>query len=95
MQLLDKMLSDSLNYTFFKGDIDDFRLIQIEEGVQERQWKGSISLLEEWLTARFTMDPEESKGLLGPLRDVLDQRQSPAHRIVTDEWDRDFHKMQD
>ena len=95
VQLLDKMLSDNLNYDFFKGDIDEFRLIQIEEGVQERQRKGSIALLEEWLTARFTMDPEESRELVGPLRDVRAQRQSPAHSIVTDEWDPMFHKMQD
>ena len=47
------MLSDNINFEFFKGELDLFDLRIIEEGLIERKPKGTIRLFEEWLLSQY------------------------------------------
>lgn len=51
--LLDKMLSDNINKDFFKGEVEEFEMVSILDGLVERKPKGTLRLLEEWLKKKY------------------------------------------
>lgn len=49
--------------------------------------KGTLRLLEEWLTKYIRIDAENGPAIIvAPLREVRKLRQSPAHKFVDDEF---------
>lgn len=93
--LLDKMLSDNINYKFFKGEIDLFDLQEIEVGLVERKTKGSIRLFEEWLLSQYNIENQDLlKAVFKPLKRIRNERQNPAHRIDENTYDVKYIKMQ-
>lgn len=94
LHLLDKMLSDNLNYVFFK---DELRLTApIEKnGLLMEQNKGTIQLLEEWLNknVRF-IDPKPKDEMINIFREIRKGRRIPAHYIEEDEFDNMYFTKQ-
>jgi hypothetical protein len=80
ISVLDKMLSENLNQAFFGDDVS----LTDAEGNR----KGSIQLLGDWLAIQPNPRPvDQIKSLLGPLREVRQLRQEPAHTVVRDSYD--------
>ena len=96
IHLLDKMLSDNMNITSFGGDVARLERVEFDNGEFESRPKGSISMLEEWLSLRYpTASPEDRLAIVKPLREVRSLRQRPAHKIIEDKYDKQFYKRQD
>lgn len=93
--LLDKMLSDNINFEFFKGKVDLFDMQVIEEGLVERKPKGTIRLFEEWILSQYNTEHQEIlKEIFKPLKKIRRERQNPAHRINENVYDVKYIKLQ-
>jgi hypothetical protein len=94
--LLDKMISDNLSKDFFKQqDVDLFETKEIENGIVERKEKGTLRLFEEWLTSIYTLNPNNPLSELFKIfKTIRRERQSPAHRISDNVYDRKFIEKQ-
>lgn len=96
VQLLDKMLSENINLDSLGDEVDRYRRTEIGPGEFERQLKGSIALLEDWLTHRYPgIEAPEVATAIDPLRKVRQLRQKPAHTIRKDRYDKRIYEMQD
>ncbi len=91
INLLDKMISENINKGFFKDEIEGFETITIPGGMIERRLKGTLTLLNEWLKSK---DPTGFEQLMGPFKEVRSERQSPAHKINENYYDKEFFKKQ-
>ena len=96
VHLLDKMMSENINISAFGEDVARHSRVEIGEGEFERRQKGSITMLAEWLSRRYpTLSSEEGLTVIEPLKRVRELRQKPAHTIVDDKYDKQFHNLQD
>jgi hypothetical protein len=95
INLLDKFLSENINKSFFEGTLELEELKPIEGDVYERVHKGTLRLLEEWivLSFRFPDDSHPSK-MLKPLKKVRKERQTPAHKVVDNKYDKSYFAKQ-
>lgn len=82
---LDKMLSENIDPGFFGDDVTmDDEVTRRDERVEVRR-KGTIRLLEEWLTLRYrTADDGAIREILGTLKHIRKLRQRPAYAIDDD-----------
>ena len=87
--LLDKMISDNINKSFFESQIELYEYKKISNGVVERIDKGTLKLLEEWFPLHFRID-ELNKviDLFKPLKRIRQERQAPAHKINENIYDK-------
>lgn len=86
--LLDQLMSENIDKKFFKQDISLKEEKERTDGKIEVRQKGTIALLEEWLTKSFeTEDNEAITKAIQAFRSVRKIRQSPAHSIKDDEFD--------
>lgn len=92
--LLDKMISDNINKDFFRGNIELDELVPIENGVVERRQKGTLRLFEEWLSMQYTDAEEALKFICGVFKKIRKERQTPAHKIMTNEYSREYDEKQ-
>lgn len=94
--LLDKMISDNLNKDFFKQqDIVLFETKEIENGVVERREKGTLRLLEEWLSEIYKLNQNNSlSDLFKTFKAIRKERQSPAHKINDNIYDKKLIEKQ-
>ena len=94
--LLDKMISDNINKKFFsEQNVELFELKEIEDKIFERTNKGTLRLLEEWLLDKYKVDEKDLiKKLIKPLKKIRDERQSPAHRINENVYDKIYIEKQ-
>lgn len=89
--LLDQLLSDDLNRTFFKGEIEVNRNLKDEDGKLVTQSKGTIQLLQEWISLKFRpADPKPMEEMFDNFRSVRKVRQKPAHKVEEDEFDQKY-----
>ena len=89
--LLDKLISENINKDFFNGKIDLYEHIQLGDNLIERKPKGTLSLLQEWILLKYNHPKDEIiKDLFKPLKKVRSDRQSPAHKISEDTFDKKF-----
>lgn len=87
IHLLDKMISENINKKFFKGKVDLYELKE-ENGVYIKENKGTLRLLEEWLTSIFKIRDEGSiSDVIKPFKLIRTARQSPAHAITENSYD--------
>lgn len=95
INLLDKFLSENINKSFFEGTLELEVLKLIEGDIYERVRKGTLQLLEEWivLSFRFPEDSHPSK-MLKPLKKVRKERQTPAHKVVDNKYDKSYFAKQ-
>jgi hypothetical protein len=91
INLLDKFLSENINKSFFDGKVELEELKPIDESTYERIQKGTLRLLEEWITKFFNY-PDENipRKILKPLKSVRKERQTPAHKVVDNNYDPAF-----
>ena len=90
---LDKLVSENINPTFFEGKLERFTIIQHVDGTTERKNKGTLALLEEWLFNGDITWQEKEKArheIIEPLRKVRKERQPAAHKVIQNEFDRQF-----
>jgi hypothetical protein len=87
-QVLDKIIAENLNSAFFKA-----QRLELEEKITRKNGdvlvnqKGTLRLLEEWLTKYIRIKSENGPAIiLAPLKEVRKLRQNPAHRFVDDEF---------
>ena len=95
ISLLDKMLSDNINRKFFNDKIELFELEELPSGQVERKNKGTLRLLEEWIRQKYN-HPEEQLfvDIFKPFKKVRKERQSPAHKISDNLYDKKLNKKQ-
>ena len=95
ISVLDKMISDNINKDFFIGKVEEYEMVTISEGVVERRVKGTLKLMEEWLRKHYTLQDEKGYDkLMKPLKDVRKERQSPAHKITKNHYDKNLYNKQ-
>ena len=95
ISLLDKMLSDNINRKFFDGKIELYELEELSSGQVERKNKGTLRLLEEWIRENYN-HPENQLfiDIFKPIKKVRKERQSPAHKISDNHYDKKLNKKQ-
>lgn len=93
---LDKVLSDNLNLSFFKGAVPLEKEITRGDGKIVVERKGTLTLLEEWLGSKVRWDdPDGARDtIIKPLRRVRQLRQRPAHAIEEDRYSPQFEDDQ-
>jgi hypothetical protein len=91
INLLDKYLSENINKSFFEGVLELEELKPIGDNMVERVQKGTLRLLEEWVAKSFWF-PDDSfpKKMVKPLKDVRNERQKPAHKVIENDYDIKF-----
>jgi hypothetical protein len=87
-QILDKVISENLNTDFFAA-----QHLELEEKTKKESGevvvvlKGTLRMLEEWLTKYIRIKGENGPAIvIAPLKEVRKLRQSPAHKFVDDEF---------
>jgi hypothetical protein len=87
-QTLDKIISENLNGAFFAA-----QRLELGEKTTKKNGdvvvvqKGTLRLLEEWLTKYIRIKGENGFAvIIAPLKEVRKLRQSPAHQFVDDEF---------
>lgn len=93
--LLDQMTSDNINFDFFKGDVERESFEKRSDGTLIAKSKGSLLMLEEWLTERFV---PKNRGAMNEMfatfKKVRRLRQQPAHAVRQNEFDQKYFKEQ-
>tara|TARA_R110001599_G_scaffold353786_1_gene597702 strand:+ start:5354 stop:6667 length:1314 start_codon:yes stop_codon:yes gene_type:complete len=88
INLLDKYLSENINKSFFDGKVDLEERKPIDENTFERIHKGTLRLLEEWISKVFNYANDSiPKEIMRPLKRVRRERQNPAHRVIDNNYD--------
>jgi len=88
INLLDKYLSENINKSFFDGKVDLEERKSIDENTFERIHKGTLRLLEEWISKVFSYADESiPKEIMKPLKRVRKERQNPAHKVIDNRYD--------
>lgn len=94
IHLLDKMITDNLNKSFFNDKVELFE-IKEENGIFIKENKGTLRLLEEWLSSKFNFHGEGSiSEIIKPFKKVRKERQTPAHKINVNTFDYNLIKKQ-
>lgn len=88
---LDKMMSDNINKKFFMDEVPSEAEKQRSDGKTVVTPKGTISMLEDWLSLKWrSSDPTITNDLIKAFKEVRNQRQKPAHAIDTNIFDQKF-----
>lgn len=94
IHLLDKMISENINKSFFKNKIDLFIMKEVN-GIFIKENKGTLRLLEEWLSSIFKVQGEGSvPQILKPFKNIRSDRQAPAHKVNENVYDINLVKKQ-
>jgi len=92
--LLDKMVSENINKDFFKNDIP----LNFEETLSGNKIKiipkGSLVLLEEWLSRVHFPDPVPKNRMIKVFRSIRKLRQPPAHKVEEDIFNQKYFSKQ-
>ena len=95
VQLLDKMMSDNLNYDFFQGEVPREEHELRSDGKVVVRQLGTIQLLDRWIHEYFKpADPTPIEKMLEVFRKVRKLRQKPAHAVAEDEFDQKYFREQ-
>lgn len=96
VQILDKLISDNINSKFFGKDVEMEEEIQRGEGRFEVRRKGTLRLLEEWLSKRFKIQDDKSilDEMVATFKKVRKLRQKPAHDVLDDIYDPGYFEVQ-
>jgi len=93
--LLDKMISDNINKNFFKDKVELFELKEIEEGIVEKRYKGTLRLFEEWFLSNYNAEDQKVvQNVFKPFKKIRKERQSPAHKINENTYDKKYIEKQ-
>lgn len=88
---LDKMMSDNINKKFFLGEVGDEVEEERDDGKILVRQRGTIAMLEEWITTYFRpTDPKPMTKLIDAFKAVRKKRQQPAHSLKPDSFDQKY-----
>lgn len=91
VNLLDKLISQNLDASFFGDDLERERLEAREDGALVSHPKGTLQLLEEWIGKTVHMPNREPiEESLAAFRKVRKLRQRPAHALDDDVFDQRY-----
>lgn len=94
IHLLDKLLSENINKSFFKGELPlEFEEIMSDGRIKVTP-KGTITLLKEWLERVSFPDPRPRDKMFKTLRKIRKLRQPQAHDVNDDIFDQKYFKQQ-
>lgn len=95
IHILDKMTSDNINRNFFKNKTELKEEIETKDGKTKTIDKSTIRLLEEYFEKHWRFpDPKPKDEMIKTFKQIRQDRQDPAHRIVDDKYDVGyFHKQ--
>ncbi|WP_139792210.1 hypothetical protein [Henriciella litoralis] len=90
---LDKLLSESIEYSFFEGSCAMETESERPDGKIRAQRKASLTLLEEWLLKEIEWDDPDTfkKVVIQPLRKIRRLRQRPAHEFTRDDFSNKYY----
>lgn len=95
VELLDKMMSQNIKKEFFKDEIDLETEQERRDGKIIVTQKGTIQLLEEWITKLFKPDdPKPLLAIFSTFKEIRRLRQNPAHSVKENEFDQSYFKEQ-
>ncbi len=95
VHLLDKMMSDNLNHDFFDGKIP-LKVQEERDGVIIERQKGTIVLLDEWLTksVKFPQHSSPKDKMIMAFKEIRNERGPLAHKVRADKWDDSYFAKQ-
>lgn len=92
---LDKIMSENIERDFFMKEVPYESETTREDGKTIVTPKGTIQILENWLTIKFqTPDPNLIGDIVNPFKEVRKLRQNPAHKAQQNVFDNQFSKAQ-
>lgn len=92
---MEKVLVENLSKNFFRGDISLEKETTRADGKVQVRSKGTIELLEEWLSRSYrTKDPTVINQLMKIPRKIREIRQEPAHKLNDDQFDYSLFECQ-
>ncbi len=95
INLLDKYISENINKSFFEGKLHLEERKPIGDDTFDRIQKGTLRLLEEWITTVFRYaDDSIPKEIMKPLKKVRKERQNPAHKVIDNSYDPSLVELQ-
>jgi hypothetical protein len=93
--LLDKLLSDNINKSFFQDEVSYQSETEREDGKTIIRPKGTLQILDDWIRKYYrTSDWELWEESMRTLREVRKLRQKPAHAIDENVFDQRYFKEQ-
>lgn len=85
--VLDKVVSENINRDFFAAQGIELDEHQTKGGHTIVTAKGTLRLLEEWLTKYIRIQPQNGPAtIVASLKEVRNLRQGPAHKFIGDEF---------
>ncbi len=95
VHVLDKMLSENIAKKFFGKDVALEREQVRADGKIMAHPKGTITLLDEWIDHQVHLiDPKPKDEMIATFRKIRQLRQSPAHTVKEDMFDKLIFKEQ-
>ena len=88
---LEKMITGNLNINTFLTSACLIKPVERED--EEGNIKGSLTLLAEWFTQNTRLANIDDDIKL-PLRELIKERQTPAHKIIENKYDKSYWKKQ-
>ena len=88
---LAKMITDNLNINTFLTSACLIKPIERED--EDGKIKGSLTLLAEWFNQNTRLANIDDDIKL-PLRELIKERQTPAHKIIENKYDKSYWKKQ-
>jgi hypothetical protein len=96
--LIDKMISENINKDFFADRVELLDVVNHKDGTIEKKPKGTLRLFEEWMTTQYTPKGDEAKEqfrtIFEPFKKIRKERQSPAHKIDANNFDKKYIQLQ-
>ena len=89
-------MSENINREFFAAQGLELDEQQTKNGQTIVTTKGTLRLLEEWLTKRVRIHAENGAAtILLPLKEIRALRQGPAHKFIDDEFSIQYQKKKE
>lgn len=95
VHLLDKLMSDNINKSFFAEDVAATEEIHLENGKVGVRQRGTIAMLDDWMRKKCRMEnPDDYTQVFGVFRKIRKLRQPEAHSVQDDQYDLKFDQEQ-
>lgn len=95
VHLLDKVISENIDVTFFQNEVELHEKIQKRDGSTETRPKGSIRVLGEWLRKFFhAKDKARVETIFTTFRKIRKMREEPAHSISENIFNKAYFEQQ-
>jgi len=93
--ILDKLISENINRKFFRNDILFYSIEKDSEGKEYNKEKGTINILEDWLSLLFRNHQDKPYlDLIKTFKEIRKLRQSPAHKLDDNVFDFKYLEQQ-